>query len=284
MGQVKLMLEGQDNYYLQEAFKTLRTNLLFCGKEVRTIVFTSSRENEGKSSVSMNVAKSFAEFEKNVLLIDADMRKSVMVGRNTISSDQQLLGLSEMLTGQCGMEEAVQQTQYPGLEVIFSGQYPPNPSELLGSEDFKRFVKECREKYDYVIIDTPPLGQVIDAAMVAAFCDGAVLVLSDTTLSYRFVRGVIDQLEKSGCKILGVVRNIVEEKSSRYGKYYGKYKKYGKYGKYGGYGAYGSYGSGQQASDSTVNTGTQAPTLGQLSQNRKQNRSRKKKVKLPFGR
>lgn len=217
-----LKLPGRKDFFTQEAFKTLRTNLQFCGQNVRTVVITSCNENEGKTTITLQLAKSLSELGKRVLVIDADMRKSVMAGRNT--SAENPVGLSEVLTGQTAVKDCLYQTQYRDLTIMFAGKYPPNPVELLGGQHFDALLKSARETFDYVLIDVPPLGSVIDAAVVAAKCDGTILVISDNQVRYRQAIEVVEQLKKSGCKILGVVRNNIKKKD---GGYYKKYYKYG---------------------------------------------------------
>lgn len=253
MKKTELKLQGTDNFFIREAYKVLRSNIQFCGQEVRVVAITSCHENEGKTVISLSLGKSFAELDKKVLVVDADMRKSVIVGRNTTSKD--VKGLSELLTGLANYEDCIYKTQYPMLDLIFSGKYPPNPVELLSSEHFENFLAEVREKYDYVIIDLPPLGAVIDAAIVAPMCDGVALVVSDDNVRYSMAQEVVDQLRTSKSKILGVIRNDTNKKKSGYyyrrgyGGYYGRY--YSKNGRY--YGKYGhrykAYYSGADSED-----------------------------------
>lgn len=230
------------NYSVREAFKSLRTNLLFCGDEYKTIVITSCVKNEGKSTISIELAKSLSLAEKKVLLIDADLRKSVYASTYTINTHA-VLGLSEFLSGQSDLDVVMYKTQYENLDLIFAGAIPPNPVELLSSKKFEALVKESREKYDYVIIDAAPLGAVIDAAAIASFCDGAIMVISANEIRCRLAQDVKEQLEKSDCKVLGAILNKIPLKAGSYynnyyKKYYGKPKKGGIYG-YGHYGAYG---------------------------------------------
>ena len=214
METIKLKLPGTNDYFTQEAYKVLRTNLQFCGQDVRVIAVTSCNENEGKTTVSLQIAKSLAELGKQVLVIDADMRKSVMAGRNTNAKN--VVGLSEVLTGMVKLGDAFYSTQYPNLQIVFAGQYPPNPVELLSGKYFKALLAETRKVYQYVIVDTPPLGLVIDAAVVAPNCDGTILVIGNTTVRYRQAQNVVAQLEKSGSKVLGVVRNNTKKKNGAY--------------------------------------------------------------------
>ena len=202
-----LNLSAYDNFYTQEAYKTLRTNLLFCGRDVQIIAVTSHWENEGKTTVALNLAKSLTELGKRVLVIDADMRKSVMAARHTKAKNP--AGLSEILTGIVKLSDGLYTTQYENLHMIFSGKYPPNPVELLGGKYFPMLLEETRKVYDYVIVDTPPLGQVIDAAVLAPFCDGTLLVMESHLIRQKYAKSLINQLNKSGSKILGVVRNNI---------------------------------------------------------------------------
>lgn len=228
---VELKNTLSNDFAFDEAIKTLRTNIRFCGKNIRTIMLTSSTPNEGKSSIALALAASLAEAGQETLLIDADIRKSVMVTRYEL--DQDVFGLSQFLSGQKDMDDVLYHTNLENLDVIFSGPYSPNPAELLEEPGFKKLVQGVREEYDFVIIDTPPITSVIDAAIVAKECDGAALVIESGTISYRTAQRVMKQLEKSGCRILGAVLNKVGgEHSGYYSKYYGRYGQYGKVGPY----------------------------------------------------
>ncbi|MBQ0001819.1 MAG: CpsD/CapB family tyrosine-protein kinase [Clostridiales bacterium] len=218
------------DYTANESYKSLRTNLLFCGEDKKVIAITSCTPNEGKSSVTLNLAASLAESGKKVLLVDADLRKSVLIGRTEVT--EEVLGLSHLLSKQESLENVVYATNYNKLHIIYAGKVPPNPAELLSGKYFKEFLSFVRPIYDYILIDTPPLGSVIDSAIIADECDGSVVVVEAGTVSYRFVQEVIEQLNKSASPILGVILNKVDmHKNGFYGKYYGRY--YGKYGSYG---------------------------------------------------
>ena len=235
MNKTELKLNGMDDYFSQEAFNVLRTNVQFCGQDVKVIMVTSCTMNEGKSYISMHLAHTLSELGKRVLVIDADMRKSVMAGRN--SSTRNVKGLSEVITGQGTLNECVYLTQYENLHVMFAGKYPPNPVELLNSTHFDSLLKSARKAYDYIIVDTPPLGMVIDAAVIATQCDGAILVIGSSHVKYPQAQEVIAQLKKANCNVLGAVLNNAEKKKRGYYRYkqgYGyRYRYYGKYGHYG---------------------------------------------------
>lgn len=225
MKTLELDFGEENNYFVREAFNTLRTNILFCGKSVKTIVVTSCFANEGKTTVTMEMARSLAEADKKVLLIDADLRKSVAASRYT--KERGICGLSQLLSGQAELADALYHTQIPGFDMIFAGPFPPNPTELIGSEVFKALLDTVRPHYDYVFIDAAPLGMVIDAALMASVCDGALLVINQGKVKYRLAQNVRDQLQKSGCRILGVVLNQTERSRHRssnkdYYSHYGK--------------------------------------------------------------
>lgn len=211
---------------MNEAYKQLRTNLIFCGDDVKTVVVTSCRENEGKSEVSFNMACSLAEAGNRVVLIDCDIRHSVLLNRYQV--DEKVNGLSHFLAGRIGLDDIVCQTNIRNMFMIFAGANVPNPAELLGNKRFRMLIDSMRKLFDYVILDCPPLGIVIDAAIVAKYADGAVLIIESNAISYKVTQSVKSQLAKSGCRILGVVINKAERMSKgRYGNYYGGY--------YGGY-------------------------------------------------
>ena len=221
------------DYKTNEAYKALRTNISFCGDDVKTICFTSSVPNEGKSRVSFETAKALSEDNKKVLYIDADIRKSLLVARYDV--DEEVIGLTHYLAGKNTLEDVMYESNIPNFHVIFTGASVPNPSELLGNQKFVKMLEKVREQYDYVIIDCPPLGSVIDAAIVAKNCDGAIIVIETENVSYHIVNKVKEQLDMSGCRILGVILNKVEMTSKGYGYYkkgyYSSY--YGNYGEYG---------------------------------------------------
>lgn len=221
MKETTIKIPGVGNYFMEEAFNVLRTNIQFCGKDVKIIDLTSVNQNEGKTVLALHLGRSLSELGKRVLVIDADLRKSVMVGRN--SSAKNVVGLSEAITGMAPVKECIYSTQYSGLEVMFSGKYPPSPVDLLNGKYFEELINMVGTVYDYVIIDTPPLGMVIDAAVIASHCDSAILVIGSKRIHYRDAQEVVAQLEKSGCNVLGVVLNNSE--ASRKGYYAKRYKR-----------------------------------------------------------
>ncbi|MGN0160212.1 MAG: polysaccharide biosynthesis tyrosine autokinase [Lachnospiraceae bacterium] len=237
MQEITIRLSNEKDYKAEESYKNLRTNIQLCGNDIKSILFTSCSPNEGKSSVSFNIAKAMAEGNKKVMFIDADLRKSVLTGRYRVNT--QIKGLAHYLSGQCKLDEIICSTNMDRLHMIFAGVVPPNPAELLDGKLFKTIIEVFSNHYDYVIIDTPPIGSVIDAAIVAQTTDAAVLVIGAGDVSYRFAQDALSQIKKTNCRVLGAVLNKVDMSEKGYGRYYGKY--YGRYyGKY--YGSYGEYG------------------------------------------
>lgn len=195
----------KNEFSIKEAYKALRTNILFSGKETKVIAITSTVEDEGKSTISIELAKSISDIGKKVLFIDADMRKSALLKRNM--KTRNVLGLSELLSEQVTVNQVLYNTQLANFDVIFTGNFPPNPVELLSSPKLEELLKKFREEYDYVIIDTPPLDPVIDAAVIAPKCDGVALVIALGMARYEQIARAKDQLVKSGAKILGAIVN-----------------------------------------------------------------------------
>ena len=213
--------ETGKGFLYEESMRMLRTNLQFSGGNLRVILFTSSIQGEGKSETSFQLAISFAKLDKKVLYVDADMRKSVFTTRYQIKENVQ--GLSQYLSGQ-NTEDIVYKTNIKNMDVVFAGPYAPNPAELLYENKLDEFIKKQRLQYDYIIIDAPPLANIVDAAVIGRCVDGAVIVVKSATVSQRMVKRVKDQLEKVNCKIIGAVLNGVEMKKNSYHyKYYGDY-------------------------------------------------------------
>jgi len=256
----RIILENLEkmDYARREAFNSLRTNLQFCGDDTQVIMLTSCTPNEGKSTVTIELARSLSEDGKKTILIDADLRKSVLVGRHRIHSEGEIFGLSHYLSGQKKLPEVICETDIPKFDMIIAGPVAPNPTELLGKAYFNKMLTQLREDYDVILIDSPPLGWVIDAAVIAPSCDGAILVVESNAISYKYLQEVKKQLELTGVRILGAVLNKVKVESGGYynryyaGHYKGYYSKYGgKYGRYGKYGEYGEYGNTPELSDNS---------------------------------
>ena len=218
MGTIELKIM-EPEFAVAEAINTLRTNILY-SSEIKTINITSTLPNEGKSTISLQLARSFAELGKKTVLVDCDLRKSSMINR--FHGGRKMEGLSELLTGQS--VKIIHNTDIDNLSVIFSGQIPPNPSELLSSQKFAVFIQALKEKYDYIIMDAPPIGSVIDAAITGRNSDGTLMVVRNDFSKKSAVKRAKQQLEQSGCKVLGVILNRVKKHQKDYYYYSGYYK------------------------------------------------------------
>ncbi len=219
---------------LEEYYNSIRTNIQFSGRNLKVIALTSAQSGEGKSTTSVNLAISFARAGFRTLLIDADTRNSVMSG--TFKSNERYQGLTSFLSGNAELSDVICDTSIDNLMILPAGQVPPNPTSLIQNDNFKSMIETVRGLYDYVIIDTPPLGLVIDAAILAHHSDASLLVVKVGADKRRTVTKLKEQLEQSGSVFLGVILN----------KYDIHLDKYGSYGSYGGYGSYGNYGKSEE--------------------------------------
>ena len=221
MKKVTMNLPEVKDYRLTEGLNQLKTNLAVCGKDIKVITITSSVQNEGKSSVAFDLSKTMAEGGKKILMVDADLRKSVLAAKYHIQGIDK--GLSHYLTGQAEIEDIIYETETEGFYLSVAGPLSPDPTSLLDSDQFQKFIDKVREDYDYVIIDAPPLGVVIDAAIIGKYCDGAVLVIEQGVIKRKVVQDVIKQLKRGKVRILGAVLNKVDERIGAYGAYDYKY-------------------------------------------------------------
>lgn len=212
-----------------ESFKKLRTNIQFSGKNIKVIAFTSTYPGEGKSEVSYRIACSLAEMGKKTVYVDADLRNSTFVSKISSEIQGELKGLVHCLVGENTLDEVIVNTQNPNFDFVPIGAFPPNPSELLSQEVYAEVVSELREKYDYVIIDTPPAGYVVDGVIASAAADGVIFVISSGSISAREAKNTIAELNNANCKLIGCVLNKCSKKSGGdYGYGYGSgYSHYG---------------------------------------------------------
>jgi polysaccharide biosynthesis transport protein len=206
-----------------EAYRTLRTNIQFSSldKDIKTLVVTSTKPGEGKSTIISNMAITMAQSGKKVLLLDCDLRKPSIHKKFTLSNSK---GLTNVLLKDKKFEDCINATDVDNLHVVTSGPVPPNPSELLGSNKFKLLLKHLSTIYDVVLIDTPPVLIVTDSQILSSICDGTViLTCHGETEKEALIEGK-SLLQKVNSNILGVVLNKVPEggKGYYYGKYYGR--------------------------------------------------------------
>ncbi|MFU2361348.1 MAG: CpsD/CapB family tyrosine-protein kinase [Phascolarctobacterium sp.] len=202
-----------------EAYRVIRTSIQFAqaGKELKTLAVTSCMPNEGKSITVANLAVVLTQAGKSVLLLDCDMRNPTVHKNFNLSNK---VGLSSCISMGTALSDAVQKTSIEGLYALTGGVIPPNPSELLGSEQMKNVLQRAKEQYDYVLIDTPPVMPVTDALIVSRFVDGMILVIASAEVKVEMARDVKNQLVNAGANILGVVLNKVRSEHHGYGYYY----------------------------------------------------------------
>lgn len=224
IGTAAFIIEDDLNLPAEEAYKVLRTNILFCGikKPIKTLSITSNGSGEGKTTTSINLAVSVAKSGKKALLVDADMRKPASCKQFGDNGEK---GLSSLISNNATLDEVIKKTNISNLYFIACGPKPPNAAELVGASEFNRFVETVREQFDMVIIDTPPLGSVIDSAIIASQTDGSILVIETNSVSHKHVVRIKEQLEKANARVLGVVLNKMNK--SEYKNYYNNYNYYG---------------------------------------------------------
>ena len=225
MKKLNLTDRRKPDYFYSESIKTLRTNIQLSGQSIKTILITSCYPNEGKSDIALSLAQELGSIGKKVLLLDADIRKTAYVGR--LEVQEEVKGLSQLLSGQAGLQDIIYNTNFPNMDIIFGGPSAPNPSGLLSENIFKILIKELKDYYNYILIDTPPIGTVIDAAVIGRCCDGAVFLIQPGNVRYRDAQKAFAQLEKSGYRILGAVLNKIDTSGDKY--YSSYYKHYGEY-------------------------------------------------------
>lgn len=207
-----------------EAYRVLRTNLIFSSAETsgRALVITSANPGEGKTTTVANLASSLALNGARVLAVDADLRRPTMHQHFGIPKTP---GLSDLIVGKCQASEAIQTTRFKGLQVLPCGYVPPNPAELLGSAAMKQVVDALRSHYDWVLIDTPPILAMADTPVLCPLVEGVILVIGAEVSGRPAIQRAVDQITSVGGKVLGVVLNKVdlERNSYYYGQYYGEY-------------------------------------------------------------
>jgi len=216
----RLLAHNSPKDPVAEQYRTIRTNIQFSNvdQDIKTIVVTSSGAEEGKSTTTSNLATVYAQQGLNVLLIDADLRKPT--GHYTFRLENHI-GLTNVLTRQSTLAQAVQETEIPHLSVLTSGPIPPNPSELLASAQMAELLKEMKEQFDMIIFDTPPILAVADAQILANQVDGTILVVSSGKTEKDAALKSKELLSNAQGKLLGVVLNNRKVEEGNYYYYYG---------------------------------------------------------------
>ncbi|MDO8686344.1 MAG: CpsD/CapB family tyrosine-protein kinase [Clostridiales bacterium] len=217
---IPLITHNRPKSPISEAYRVLRTNIQFSSidKPLKVIVVTSSGPGEGKTTTVANLAVTFAQSGSRTLIIDADMRKPRM---HRVFGLKNAVGLTNVLVQRYDYVDCLQ--KYPDgiLDILLCGAIPPNPSELLSSNAMKQFVQKVREDYDIILIDSPPVGTVTDAAILSTIVDGTVLVVASGKIEADSVKKAKELLQKVNANIVGVVLNkLVKNAQGNYYYYY----------------------------------------------------------------
>ncbi|MPQ42287.1 CpsD/CapB family tyrosine-protein kinase [Clostridium tarantellae] len=201
-----------------EAYRTLRTNLQYSAldREIKVILVTSSNPGEGKTTTAGNLAIVLAQDGKRVMLIDCDLRKANVHKQFKISNT---VGLSEVLLGKETFFNSMT-THESGLHILTCGKMPPNPAEMVGSKAMEKLLNDLRNRYDYIVLDTPPVQAVTDSKVLATKSDGVVLVVRVEKTTKNIVLETKKELEKVNAKIIGTVLNGVSNKNGKNPYYY----------------------------------------------------------------
>ncbi|MEG0901833.1 MAG: CpsD/CapB family tyrosine-protein kinase [Clostridia bacterium] len=210
------------DYGPNEALNTLCTNLTFMGSDVKKIMVTSCHAQEGKSFMTMNIMRTMASMGKAVVFVDADLRKSVIASRYGIKFPSDAQGLSHYLARDLVLDDVLYETDIVGAYMIHSGHDVLNSMQLLSGWRFPDLLNQLAKVFDYVLVDAPPVGLIIDAAMISRSCDGTLFVVSENTVSKRELWEAKRQIEKAGSPLLGCVLNKVAV-DARSNKYYHRY-------------------------------------------------------------
>ena len=205
-----------------EALNTICSNLSFAGRNQKKIVFSSVSEHEGKSYMTMQIMRNLARRGKRVVLIDADLRMSATINRYGIEVEGEYVGLAHYLAGYCGMEDVLYETNLYGAYMVLEGRDVLNPIPLLNSKEFAQLLDALAREFDVVLVDAPPVGLVIDAAEIARYCDGAVLVCEYNHTRRRELAAARRQIEQAGCPLMGCIINKVTFDSISSKKYYNR--------------------------------------------------------------
>ena len=218
------------DYACNEAINTLCTNLFYCGDNIRTVLFTSRYEQEGKSSITMNVMRTLASCGKRVVLVDTDLRCSSLARRYRFAyANQQVNGLAQYLAGMCPLDDVLYATNLPNAFLIPAGREVLSSLQLLSSPRYGEMMEILRQHFDVILVDSPPAGVIVDAVEIAKYCDGAIIVVAHNVGRKQDIAEIASNINKTGCKVLGAVMNGVNLNSFRNRKYYYRSERYSSY-------------------------------------------------------
>ena len=208
---------------ISEQYRAIRTNIEYSNvdQNTKTILVTSSDKNEGKTTTVSNLAVSFANLNKKVLIIDCDLRNPSIHKMFKLNN---IYGLTDILAKDRAVDKCIQKTELENLYVLTAGAIPPNPAEILSSEKMKNLIEDLKNIYDYIFIDTPPIGLVTDAGVLSSFIDGVVLVVKSESVEKKYLEETKKKLDAVDARILGAILNSYksEQKDYNYYSYYGK--------------------------------------------------------------
>jgi capsular exopolysaccharide synthesis family protein len=235
-----IIVEVEQKSRIAESFRTIRTNIQYLStvKSSKVILITSNGPGEGKTFCSINLAAILSKAGKKTLLLELDLHKPRVQKALEMEAD---IGISTVIIGSTKIENSIKNTTIENLDVVLSGPIPPNPSEMILSDELKAIIDYGRNNYDYVIIDTPPAGLISDALYLMQYADVSLFVLNAKHTTKKVVNAVSELVAENNIQNFAFILNGVKHRKARY--YYNRYSYgYGGYG-YGGYG-YGGYGYG----------------------------------------
>lgn len=225
-----MLLSEQSAFTVKEAYKTLRTNVIFSlpGSDSKCVGVVSADRGDGKSSIALNLAISFAQINKKVIIVDCDLRLPTVSSKLGIPGKP---GLSNFLTGtQDEKEPMIRRSKEYGIDIMTAGDVPPDPTTLLGSKEMAAFIELLKKYYDYIILDFPPITIVSDAVILSEIVDGYLIVVRHNKSEYQKISETLNHLSFAGAHVLGFVYNGKDEHKKYYRR--GKYSKYYYYNKY----------------------------------------------------
>ncbi len=222
----RLVVVDDPQSFTSEAYRVLRTNLHYANPDapLRRILVTSTAPGEGKSTTLSNLGVALVQAERSVLLVDSDLRRPIL---HQIFNQRINPGLTSYLVGDALLQAVIVKTSIPNLSLVPSGRIPPNPAELLASRRMREFLDIAGERYDTILLDSPPVLAVADACSLASIVDGVLLVVGSGVVPQEVVRRAKEQVEAARGRVLGAVINRFDAKSDGYSRYY--YRQY--YGK-----------------------------------------------------
>lgn len=222
--EMKRIISNDSDFNTVETYKSIRTNIMFSMPKKdkgKVIAITSSSPGEGKTTTCINLAITFAQTGAKVILVDCDLRKSRIHRYLGIQRDD---GVSNVVCNYTDIDKAIKKNVRENLDCMTAGEIPPNPAEILDTEEFKTMLNKLTEKYDYIFIDTPPMTVVTDAAVIMKEDMGVVVVVRENVTTFDLLDITIDNIKKTETKLLGVIMLGSEEKKRKYGYYStGKY-------------------------------------------------------------